>query len=670
MDDISSVKGIGEKSAVLFNKAGVFSVHDLIYYFPSSFITYPCIKKVSELQNDEKAALCLEVLSEPKLAHVRGMSMLSFIAGDDTGSIRITYFNMPYLKKNIKKGLKKIYYGNVKAKGSMFGIAQPRTFKPEEYDKLIKLPEPVYPLVKGLTSKTVMKAVKEVLRHGLSPEEYPDELTDEDRVKLGFAPLDESLRTMHFPPDMEAYLRARERIVFDEFCHFLISMQELRSEGARSANDYPMIEVAEVRRLTESLPYTLTEAQVKAYRDVVDDMASDHAMNRLIEGDVGSGKTIIAVLAMLTAVKNGHQAALMAPTEVLASQHMQKISHLLKDYDVNCIMLTGAMTEKQKREARSAIADGSADIIIGTHALITDLVEYKDLALAVTDEQHRFGVRQRESLGGKSGAGTPHVLVISATPIPRTLAIILYGDLDISVMDVKPAKRLAVKNALVGTEYRQKAYNFIKKEVKAGRQAYVICPLVEPSENGTGENVIEYAEALNSVWGDEVRTGILHGRMKNSDKNAVMRAFADGSIDVLVSTTVVEVGVDVPNATVMMIENAEHFGLSQLHQLRGRIGRGDKQSYCIFVDTSGKKETSKRLEVLKKTNDGFEIASEDLKLRGPGDVFGIRQSGEMGFKVADIYTDAAILKKAAEYVKRDHKRKGSAARRKPRKVVL
>lgn len=670
MDDISSVKGIGEKSAALFHKAGVFSVHDLIYYFPSSFITYPAIKKVSGLQINEKAALYLEVLSDPKLVHVRGMSMLSFIAGDETGSIRITYFNMPYLKKNIKKGSKKVYYGTVKAKGSMLSVAQPRTFKAEEYYKLISTPEPVYPLVKGLTSRTVMKAVKEAFRNDIRPEDYPDQLTKEDRDELKLAPLDESLLAMHFPSDREAYIRARERIVFDEFCHFLISMRELKSKDARNANDYPMIEVAEARRLTESLPYTLTDAQVKAYQDVIGDMASEHAMNRLIEGDVGSGKTIIAVLAMLTAVKNGHQAALMAPTEVLAAQHMQKISHILRDYDVNCVMLTGAMTEKQKREARSSIADGSADIIIGTHALITDLVEYKDLALAVTDEQHRFGVRQRESLGGKSDTKTPHILVISATPIPRTLAIILYGDLDISVMDVKPAKRLEVKNALVGTEYRKKAYNFIKKEVKAGRQAYVICPLVEPSEAGTGENVIEYAEMLKEIWGDEVRTEILHGRMKNSDKNAVMSAFADGSIDVLVSTTVVEVGVDVPNATVMMIENADHFGLSQLHQLRGRIGRGDKQSYCIFVDTSGNKEPSKRLEVLKKTNDGFEIASEDLKLRGPGDVFGIRQSGEMGFKVADIYSDAAILKKASGYVKKDHDKKGSAGKRKPQKVVL
>lgn len=667
MDDISSLKGIGEKSAVLFHKAGVFSVHDLIYYFPSSFIKYPEIKKVSDIRGDERAALYLKVLSEPKLTHIRGMSMVTFMAGDDTGSIRITYFNMPYLKKNIKTGSEKVYFGNVKAAGSMYGMAQPRTFKADEYEKLTGIPSPVYPLVKGLTVNAVRKAVRQAFDSGLSDSDYPEYLSEKERERLKLAPLKESLHAMHFPSDKDDFIKARERIVFDEFYSFLSSVRQLKSSGNRAGNDYPMIEVAETMRLIDSLPYRLTDSQKKAYEDVMNDLSSDHAMMRLIEGDVGSGKTIVALLAMLTTVKNGHQAALMAPTEVLAAQHMKKISLLLKDYDVNCVMLTGAMTAKQKKEARESIADGRADIIIGTHALITELVEYSDLALAVTDEQHRFGVRQREILSSKSGSKTPHMLVVSATPIPRTLAIILYGDLDISVMEDKPAKRLAIKNAVVGTEYRKKAYNFIKKEVGAGRQAYVICPLVEPTETGNSENVTEYAEMLKSIWGDGIRVGILHGRMKNSEKNETMSSFADGNIDVLVSTTVVEVGVDVPNATVMMIEDAEKFGLAQLHQLRGRIGRGDLQSYCIFVDTSGNKEPSKRLQVLNHTNDGFKIASEDLKFRGPGDIFGIRQSGEMGFKVADIYTDAAMLKKAAGFVK---KTGGKPADDKAEKVIL
>ena len=655
MDDISSLKGIGEKSAALFHKAGVFSVHDLVYYFPSSYIRYPDISKAADLRDNSKAALFLKVLTEPELTHVKGMSIVSYLAGDETGSVRITWFNMPYLKRSIKPGSEKVYYGNIKAKGTSYGMAQPKTFKRDEYERLIKKPSPVYPLVRSLTSAAVTKAVRQVFDMGLSDEDYPDYLDEKEREELGLLPLKESLCSMHFPENEEAFIKARERIVFDEFYGFLTSVKELKSRG-REGNDYPIIETAEALHLTESLPYRLTAAQDKAYRDILSDMASEHAMNRLIEGDVGSGKTIVALLAMLNVVKNGHQAALMAPTEVLAAQHMQKISRLLADYDVNCVLLTGALSAKQKKEARQKIAEGFADIIIGTHALITDLVEYMDLALAVTDEQHRFGVRQRENLSGKSGEKTPHVLVISATPIPRTLAIILYGDLDISVMNERPAKRLEIKNAVVGTEYRKKAYNFILKEVRSGRQAYVICPMVEPAETGRGENVIDYSDRLRSVWGPEVRVGTLHGRMKNSEKNEVMSSFAEGRIDVLVSTTVVEVGVDVPNATVMMIEDAENFGLSQLHQLRGRIGRGDKQSYCIFVDTSEGREPSKRLQVLKKTNDGFKIASEDLRLRGPGDIFGIRQSGEMGFRVADIYTDAAILKKASDFMKKNEKK--------------
>ncbi|MCR5774374.1 MAG: ATP-dependent DNA helicase RecG [Lachnospiraceae bacterium] len=663
-DEISSIKGIGEKSAALFHKAGVFSVYDLIHYYPTSFIKYPEIKKVSDICPEERAALKLTVLTEAKVAHVRGMSMLTFMAGDDTGEIRITYFNMPYLKKNIHPGNEKIYYGTVSVRGQSYGISQPKTYKEDEYEKMKDVLAPVYPLVKGLTSKAVTKAVKQAF------DELPaveDCLPDKDREELSLGGLHESLYTMHFPEDMQAYVKARERIVFDEFREFLVSMGSLKDGASRSRNDYPMIEVSEAIRLRESLPYRLTDAQIRAYDDIISDMGSPYAMNRLIEGDVGSGKTIVALLAMLTAVKNGHQAALMAPTEVLAAQHMKKIAPLMEEYGVRCVLLTGAMTAKQKKETRREIAEGSADIIIGTHALITGLVDYKDLALAVTDEQHRFGVRQREDLSDKAGSKSPHVLVISATPIPRTLAIILYGDLDISVMNERPAKRLEIKNAVVGTEYREKAYNFIRKEAKAGNQAYIICPLVEPTETGRGENVLEYSEKLRERWGDEVRVLTLHGRMKNADKNEVMTRFAAGDADVLVSTTVVEVGVDVPNATVMMIENAESFGLSQLHQLRGRIGRGDKQSYCIFVDTSGGKSPSARLEAMKKTNDGFEIASEDLKLRGPGDIFGIRQSGEMGFRIADIYTDAALLKKASEYVKQHEQFEDKD---KTRKVVL
>ena len=648
-DDISSLKGIGEKSAGLFHKVGVFSLMDLLRYYPSSYIRYPKIIKVKDARPEERVALELEVQSEASLRHVGGMSILSFTACDDTGLVSVTYFNSPYLKNAVKPGMKRVFFGSFGFKGQTARLSHPKMFKYEEYRELGNTLMPVYPLTKGLTARTVTKAVKAVFD---AFGDLEDPLDEDVRNRLDLMSLRQSLYGMHFPVDEEGFIRARKRVVFDEFTDFLRSVRQLKEDNSKTSNHYVMIESAEAVRLTESLPFRLTGAQERAYRDIVSDLASPYAMNRLIEGDVGSGKTLVACLAMLTAVKNGYQAALMAPTEVLAGQHMAKLSELLKPYDVTCTLLTGAMSAKEKKQAREDIASGVSDIIIGTHALITDLVEYKNLALVITDEQHRFGVSQRKNLSDKAGGGMPHVLVMSATPIPRTLALILYGDLSITVIDEKPSKRLDIKNALVGPEYRKKAYEFIKKEVAAHHQAYVICPLVEPSEDESraGENVEEYSKKLADMWKDDVRVGMLSGRMKSRDKNAVMERFASGDIDVLVSTTVVEVGVDVPNATVMMIENAERFGLAALHQLRGRIGRGDLQSYCIFVDTSGKKESSKRLEILKNTNDGFKIASKDLDIRGPGDIFGIRQSGELGFRVADIYTDAGILKMASEYV--------------------
>ncbi len=418
------------------------------------------------------------------------------------------------------------------------------------------------------------------------------------------------------------------------------------------ANSFKMIESAAAKRLRESLPYSLTPSQDRAFMDIVSDLSSDTTMNRLLQGDVGSGKTIIAFLSMVTAAENGYQAALMAPTEVLATQHAEKLKKLIQKANLpyKTVLLTGSLSTAEKRKAREEIASGEAELIIGTHALIQDAVEFKGLALAVTDEQHRFGVKQRERLSGDESI--PHTLVMSATPIPRTLAIILYGDLDISLMEGMPDKRKPIKNCVVGPEFRERSWSFILDEVKKGRQAYVICPLVEESEALTYENVVDYAEMLKGRFGDRVRVQALHGKMNSKDKNDIMDAFKRRDIDVLVSTTVVEVGVDVPNATVMMIENAERFGLSALHQIRGRVGRGEEQGYCIFMDTSGRAEENKRLKILNGTNDGFKIADEDLKLRGAGDLFGIRQSGEMGFKISDIYDDADMLKKAADFVNR------------------
>ena len=417
-------------------------------------------------------------------------------------------------------------------------------------------------------------------------------------------------------------------------------------------NEYPMAEMVQTEKLLRDLPYSLTGAQKRVWEEIKEDLQGKTVMNRLIQGDVGSGKTILTFLSLLMCVSNGYQGAMMAPTEVLATQHYETMLELTKQYELPFVpvLLTGSMTAKEKRQAYEAIQCGTANVIIGTHALIQEKVEYQKLALVVTDEQHRFGVRQRETLAGKGE--NVHVMVMSATPIPRTLAIILYGDLDISIVDELPANRLPIKNCVVGTEYREKAYRFITKEVGAGRQVYVICPMVEEGELEGVENVTSYTEKLKSVLPQEIRVACLHGKMRPSDKNRIMEEYAAHNIDVLVSTTVIEVGINVPNATVMMIENAERFGLAQLHQLRGRVGRGQYQSYCIFINGSDKKQAFDRLEILNHSNDGFYIAGEDLKMRGPGDLFGIRQSGLMDFKIGDIYQDADVLKKAGECVDR------------------
>ena len=432
----------------------------------------------------------------------------------------------------------------------------------------------------------------------------------------------------------------------------MTGVKRLKEHRENKASSYIIRETALAVRLKESLPYRLTRAQEQAFADVCRDMGGGFVMNRLIQGDVGSGKTIVAVLALLAAAENGFQGALMAPTEVLARQHFESITKLFADCGIEkrLVLVTGSMTAKEKREAYAAIASHEADIVIGTHALIQEKVVYDKLALVITDEQHRFGVGQRELLSGKGDS--PHVLVMSATPIPRTLAIILYGDLDISVIDELPAGRRAIKNCVVDPGWRPKAYAFIENQVAQGRQAYVICPMVEASEMIEAENVVDYTKSLRKELPDCIRVEYLHGKMKAKDKNRIMEEFAAGEIQVLVSTTVIEVGVNVPNATVMMIENAERFGLAQLHQLRGRVGRGADQSYCIMINGSGDGDAAKRLDILNKSNDGFFIASEDLRLRGPGDIFGLRQSGDLEFRLADIFTDADVLKRASQEVSR------------------
>ena len=645
---VNRIKGVGEKTAALFGKINVFTVEDLIGHYPRDYETYDAPVSIREASPGSVQAIYGQITAIPNVKKFRNLSILNAILKDGSNdSIQLTFFNMPFLKKVLKPGGFYLFRGLIQQRGTHKIMEQPRMFTWDEYKQKSGRLLPRYALTKGLTNQTVQKSVAQALEYYPPEKEYLPQMILQKYPMLSHR---EAVYALHFPENRDELLAARNRMVFEEFFSFLLVLRKNKELAAKTENHFPMYETADTVRFLEQLPFPLTKAQKKVWGELREDMGSPYAMNRLIQGDVGSGKTILAVLALLMCAANGYQGAMMAPTEVLAVQHFETISGYIEKYGIafRPVLLTGSMTAKEKREAYAKIASGEANLIIGTHALIQEKVEYSSLALVVTDEQHRFGVRQRETLAAKGSE--PHVLVMSATPIPRTLAIILYGDLKVSVIDELPANRLPIKNCVVGTSYRPKAYEFIAKEVAAGRQAYVICPMVEEGESEDLENVVDYTEKLRAVLPPSVQVAYLHGKMRPADKNRIMEEFAAKEIDVLVSTTVIEVGINVPNATVMMVENAERFGLAQLHQLRGRVGRGEFQSYCIFISTSEAKETMERLQILNHSNDGFHIASEDLKLRGPGDIFGIRQSGEFAFVLGDIYTDANILKEASDAV--------------------
>ena len=645
---IETLKGIGEKTAKLFEKVGIRTIDDLLHYYPKGYDTYGEPKAIGELSEDETGAVEGFLKSGATGVHINGLSIVQATISDMTGKLRLVWYHMPYLKNTLRPDSHFIFRGRVIRKKNGLTMEQPQMFKPEAYEELLSSMRPVYAQTKGLGNKTITSAVEQALAIRTLERDY---LPASLRISNELAEYNFAIEHIHFPANEEDLRFARKRLVYDEFFFFLLAVRHLKEKRQNIRSPFHVEKQEECRRLLKDLPYRLTNAQLRTLEEVLGDLKSGSVMNRLIQGDVGSGKTIIAVLALLAVCENGYQGALMVPTEVLARQHYESVAELFATHGVEkkVILITGSMTAKEKRLAYEKVASHEADIIIGTHALIQEKVVYDNLALVITDEQHRFGVAQREMFGNKGQL--PHVLVMSATPIPRTLAIILYGDLDISVIDELPANRLPIKNCVVNKSYRPRAYRFIENEVKNGRQAYVICPMVEESEMIEAENVLDYTKILRENL-PGIRVEYLHGKMKGKEKNKIMEDFAAGNIQVLVSTTVIEVGVNVPNATVMMIENAERFGLAQLHQLRGRVGRGDKQSYCIMVNASGNKEKNQRLEVLNKSNDGFYIASEDLKLRGPGDLFGIRQSGDLEFQLADIYTDAVTLKKVSEDVNR------------------
>lgn len=643
---LRELKGVGEKTEKLFQKIGITTAEELLRYYPRTYDIYEEPVEIASAEEDKTVSIRVTIATGIYINQVRNLQVLTTTVADASGRLPVAWFNAPYLRGTLKKGSVFILRGKITRKKGRPQMEHPEIFTPAAYEEIIHSMQPVYGLTKGLSNKMITKLVHQILDTRPLHGEY---LPEEIRERYQLADANYAIRTVHFPKNMQELLTARKRLVFDEFLLFVLAIQLLKEKTEEAPNTFPMKPVWTTEEIIEGLPYDLTGAQKNVWHEIERDLSGHKLMSRLVQGDVGSGKTVIAFLAMVLSAENGFQSALMVPTEVLANQHYEGFLRLMEEQNIaSChpVLLTGSTTARQKREIYQKIADGEVNVIIGTHALIQEKVEYKNLGLVITDEQHRFGVRQREALTTRGNP--PHVLVMSATPIPRTLAIILYGDLDISIIDELPAKRLPIKNCVVGTSYRPKAYSFIEKQVQMGRQAYVICPMVEESEGLEAENVTDYARKLQEILPGEIKVEILHGKMKPKEKNRIMEAFASGEIQVLVSTTVVEVGVNVPNATVMMVENAERFGLAQLHQLRGRVGRGEHQSYCIFIQGNNEENTSKRLKILNESNDGFYIAGEDLKLRGPGDLFGIRQSGLMEFKIGDIYNDAGILKNASE----------------------
>ena len=651
--DIKELKGVGEKTASILNRLSIYTAEDLIHLYPRDYDVYEkpvLVKDITKENEGHTIAVDGVIASGVQLYRTGHFSVVSVIVRDmDGNGIKANWFNMPYLKAKLIRGQRFVFRGYLSAKNGQRVLEQPVMWQPSEFQEQVGVYHPKYPLTRGISNTQMTRYVKEALK--LCEEQLEqDPLPRWLRREKELAEYNFAVRTIHFPKNREEFLQAHRRLIFEEFFLFALSVSRLKDSKAQRPNTHVIPRSDCEEKLLASLPYQLTAAQKRTLSEIEADMAGPSVMNRLVQGDVGSGKTIVAAAALINAAAAGFQAAIMAPTEVLARQEYSTLSSILEQAGilVSVELLTGSLTPKRKREVQEKIADGTIQIVCGTQALIQDKVSFAHLGLVVTDEQHRFGVEQRTTLSGKGD--DPHVLVMSATPIPRTLALILYGDLDISVIDQLPAGRKRILNAVVGREERPKIERFLSGKIQEGRQAYVICPMVEANPEIDAENVTDYSKELQKKFGNSAKVGMLNGRMKPDEKNSIMESFADGDIDVLVSTTVVEVGVNVPNATVMVIEDANRFGLAQLHQLRGRVGRGSEQSYCVFVTNDKSPAAMKRLEILVHTDDGFKIAEEDLKLRGPGEFFGDRQSGEFAFSAGDIYADSDILKEAAEAV--------------------
>lgn len=650
---IQYLTGVGPKRAALYQKLDIHTVRDLLYYFPRSYIdlTAPC--DIAAMPLFEQCAVRARVVAKSAPQYIRrGMTLFRVKVADDSGSMVITFFNAKYAVEALKYDTEYIFYGRSGGTLTRREMASPSIYPADLPNALI----PVYPLTQGLSSKMVGANISQALQ--LLGEELDDPIPDFIRQEYHLCHLQFALRNIHLPTDRESTEIARRRLIFEELLMLALSLRSVRDD-TYTQTSY-VCDKADLQPFFDQLPFTLTGAQQRAIDQVRQDLAKNTPMNRLVQGDVGSGKTMVAAAASYIAFQNHYMSALMAPTEILAQQHYHGLSRLLEPLGMRLGLLCGSMTAKEKRDIKERIALGMVDLVIGTHALISKDVDLPNLALVVTDEQHRFGVRQRASLSEKSNH--PHTLVMSATPIPRTLALMIYGDLDVSSIDELPPNRQPVKTYVISSKIKERAYNFLKDHLDRGLQGYIVCPLVEAMETTPAnlQNAEEYADKLARGPFQNYRVGVLHGKMRAKDREVIMQQFASGEIQLLVSTTVIEVGVDVPNAVIMMVENAERFGLSQLHQLRGRVGRGSVQSYCILISDTQNPDTKQRLQVLHQTNDGFKVAEYDLKARGPGDFLGKRQHGLPQLKIADLSSSMDTMEQVQQAAQQIHEHPLSA----------
>ncbi|MBR3280538.1 MAG: ATP-dependent DNA helicase RecG [Clostridia bacterium] len=647
-ENIQFIKGVGPARVKLLNKLNIFTLEDIITYFPRDYEDRGIYKKINELNVGDIACFKAVAISKPTVARIKkNMTITKVIVRDETGSALLTWFNQDYVKNQIYGAEEYTFYGKVQKKiGDRVEISAPIFDKEGENKNTGKI-IPLYPLTNGMTQNVIRGIIENALK--LCDNSFEDFLPDWILKEYDICNLSFAINNIHFPEESKDFLKARKRVAFQELLILQLGLLNLKERGKIEDIGISFDKNENIEEFLNTLPFKLTNAQMRAWNEIKKDMESNKAMNRLVQGDVGSGKTIVACMAMYKAVKNGYQASMMAPTAILATQHYENISKLLEPFGIKCALFTSALTKKQKEQLLQQLKNGEIDIAIGTHALIEENIEFKNVGLVITDEQHRFGVRQRSKLSSKGEK--VDTLVMTATPIPRTLALILYGDLDISIIDELPPGRQKIDTYAVKKNMENRINDFIRKEIKSGRQAYIVCPLVEESDLSDLKSVEAMFEHYKNVFPD-LKVEFLHGKMKNKEKDEIMSTFKDGKIDILISTTVIEVGVDVPNATLMIVENAERFGLAQLHQLRGRVGRGKYKSYCILKYDSNSDIVKQRMNIMQETNDGFVISEEDLKLRGPGDFFGTMQHGVPEFKVANLFTDMDILKEAQECSKK------------------